>query len=116
MTTKQSQISYQSYSSSPCLDRLIARFGDCLEKLTAIDKLDLIAILALWQSADSDCVKDENPPILLNEYLAADQDLQSATSYELDEALEILGNCSDADCLALLVTLSCQLRDGVFAE
>jgi len=53
MATKESQISYQSEAGSKCLDNLVARFGDRLEKLTAIDKLDLLAILSFWQSADT---------------------------------------------------------------
>jgi hypothetical protein len=116
MPTKQSQITYQSYASSECLDRLIARFGDCLEKLTAIDKLDLIAIFGFWQSADTGRSEAGMPPISLSDYLAVNQTLQSGTTLDLDEALEILGDCSDADALTLLVTLPCQLRDGVFAE
>jgi hypothetical protein len=116
MPTKQSQITYQSYASSECLDRLIARFGDCLEKLTAIDKLDLIAIFGFWQSADTGRAEAGMPPIALSDFLARNKPIQDATTLDVDEALEILSDCSDADALTLLVTLPCQLRDGVFAE
>jgi hypothetical protein len=116
MTTKQSQITYQSYASSHCLDSLIARFGDCLEKLTAIDKLDLISILALWQSADTGRAEAGITSISLSDYLTRNKPIQDATTLGVDEALGILSDCSDADALTLLVTLPCQLRDGVFAE
>ncbi len=116
MPTKESQISYQSYSASPCLDRLIVRFGDRLESLTAIDKLDLIAIFGFWQSCDTEHSQNELPPIGLTEYLGLNHELQVGTSRQLDEALEILDGCSDADALTLLVSLVCQLRDGCYAE
>jgi hypothetical protein len=116
MATKESQITYQSYASSECLDRLIEKFGDRLESLTAIDKLDLIAIFGFWQSCDTEQSQSELPPIGLTEYLGLNHELQVGTSRQLDEALEILDGCSDADALTLLVTLPCQLRDGVFAE
>ena len=44
MATKESLITYQAHSASECLDRLIARFGDRLGKLTAVDKLDLLGV------------------------------------------------------------------------
>ncbi|WP_156518884.1 hypothetical protein [Phormidesmis priestleyi] len=44
MATKESLITYQAHSASECLDRLIARFGDRLGKLTAVDKLDQIGV------------------------------------------------------------------------
>jgi hypothetical protein len=120
MPTKQSQITYQSSASSKYLDRLIARFGDCLEELTAIDKLDLIAILGFWQSAKMARSEAGMPPISLSKFLAermaVSQNLQSATTLDVDEALEILGDCSDDDALTLLVSLPCQLRDGVWCS
>ena len=116
MPTQQSLITYQAYSSSPCLNNLIGQFGDYLEALTAVDKLDLIGILAFWQSADTEHQQSEQPSIRLDEYLGIHHELQVATSRELDEALKILTDCSDGDAMTLLVTLPCQLRDGVFAE
>jgi hypothetical protein len=116
MPTQQSLITYQAYASSDCLDRLVERFGDSLEGLTAIDKLDLIGSLAFWQSADTEHQHTDQPSIRLGEYLGIHHELQIATSRELDEALEILADCSDGDAMTLLVTLPCQLRDGVYAE
>ncbi len=74
MPTQQSLITYQAYASSDCLDRLVERFGDYLEGLSAIDKLDLIGSLAFWQSADTDHQQTEQPAIRLGEYLGMNHD------------------------------------------
>ena len=116
MSMKESQISYQTYSSSQCLDRLIAQFGDCLESLNAVDKLDLIGILSFWQSCDTTYTENNLQNIGLSEFLEMEDSLKLGTSFKLDQALDILADCSDADALTLLVSLACQLRDGVFAE
>ena len=117
MTTRESKITYQSPCSSRCLDNLIERFGDNLERLSAIDKLDLLAILSLWQSADTSRLEANIEPISLGEYLDVSPGLQIATSAELDEALRFLwlANCSEGDALTLMVAIPCQLRDGVYA-
>lgn len=114
MPTKESQISYQSYSASPCLDRLIVRFGDHLERLTAIDKLELIAILASWQSVDTVAQNNDEPSVSLlsfRELSINDRDY----SRNVNDFLDLIHSCSDADALTLLVSLPCQLRDEVYA-
>ena len=116
MPTKESLIPYQAHTASDCLDRLIAQFGDRLERLSAIDKLDLIGILAFWQSTDTEHQAHEMPEIGLGDYLGCNDELQAATSRDLDEALKILSDCSEDDAMTLMVTIPCQLRDGVFAE
>jgi hypothetical protein len=116
MPTQQSQVSYQASTFTHCIERMIARFGDCLEKLTAIDKLDLIGILSFWQSCDTTYTENNLQSIGLAEYLEMEDSLKLGTSSKLDQALEILADCSDEDALTLLVSLSCQLRDGVYGE
>jgi len=118
MATKESQISYQAHTSSECLDRVIARFGDRLTELTAIDKLDLLAILSLWQSADTSRMEANSEPISLGEYLDISPGLQVATSQNLDEALRLLwlADCSEGDAMTLMVAIACQLRDGVYVS
>ncbi len=116
MPTKESLITYQASQFTPCLSRLVNEFGDRLEKLTAIDKLDIIGTLSFWQSTDSDHAQSELPPIGLSEYLGMNSDLQLCTSRKLDEALVILQDLTDQDTLDLLVALVCQLRDGSYAE
>jgi len=115
MPTKESQISYQAHVASDCLDRVIARFGDRLGKLTAVDKLDLLGILAFWQSADTEHLEANLPTISLAKYLGLNDELQISTSRDLDEALEILANCSEGDAIALMVAVPSQLRDGCYS-
>ena len=115
MATKESQISYQAHSASECLDLVIARFGDRLTRLTAIDKLDLLAILAFWQSADTQRLEAEMKPISLGEYLGLNSELQTATSESLDDVLTLLADCSEGDAMALMVAIPQQLRDGCYS-
>ena len=115
MATKESQITYQAPVASECLDRVIARFGDRLGKLTAVDKLDLLGILAFWQSADTQHQEAEMEPIRLGEYLDLNRDLQLATSHNLDEALTLLADCSEGDAMTLMVAIPQQLRDGCYS-
>jgi len=115
MATKESQITYQAHVASECLDRVIARFGDRLGKLTAVDKLDLLGILAFWQSADTQHQEAEMEPIRLGEYLDLNRDLQLATSHNLDEALTLLADCSEGDAMTLMVAIPQQLRDGCYS-
>ena len=115
MATKESQITYQAHVASECLDRVIARFGDRLEKLTAIDKLDLLGILSFWQSADTQRMEAEMEPICLEEYLGLNHELQRTTSQNLDDVLTLLADCSEGDAMTLMVAIPQQLRDGVYA-
>ncbi|MCY7275789.1 MAG: hypothetical protein LH702_19145 [Phormidesmis sp. CAN_BIN44] len=114
MSTRESLITYQSYASSECLDRLIQTFGDTLESLTAVDKFELIAILGFWQACDTDAQLADMPGCRLHDYLGINSELQVKTSRQLDEALMVLADCTDEDALTLLVTLPCQLRDGIY--
>ena len=115
MPQKESQISYQASIYTVCLDQVVARFGDRLGKLTAIDKLDLLAILAFWQSADTQRLEAEMKPISLGDYLGRNTELQTATSQKLDDVLTLLADCSEGDAMTLMVAIPCQLRDGCYS-
>ena len=115
MATKESQISYQAHTSSECLDRVIARFGDRLTKLTAIDKLDLLGILSFWQSADTSRMEAQMEPISLEEYLGLNHELQHTTSQNLDDVLTLLADCSEGDAMTLMIAIPQQLRDGCYS-
>ena len=115
MPTKGSQITYQAHVASECLDRVIAGFGDRLTKLTAIDKLDLLAIICLWQSADTEDQAQGGVGLGLGEYLDLNRELQTETSQNLDDVLTLLANCSDGDAMTLMVAIPQQLRDGCYS-
>ena len=115
MPQKESQITYQASIYTVCLDRVVARFGDNLGRLTAIDKLDLLGILAFWQSADTQRLESEMKPISLGDYLGRNTELQTATSQKLDDVLTLLADCSEGDAMTLMVAIPQQLRDGCYS-
>ena len=111
----QTSIRYQASIYTVCLDKVVARFGDNLGRLTAIDKLDLLGILAFWQSADTQRLEAEMKPISLGDYLGRNTELQTATSESLDDVLILLADCSEGDAMTLLVAIPQQLRDGCYS-
>jgi len=115
MPQKEAQITFQASTYSICLDLLVARFGDSLGRLTAIDKLDLLAILSLWQSADTSRLETQMEPISLGQYLGLNSELQVATSQNLDDVLTLLADCSEGDAMTLMVAIPQQLRDGCYS-
>ena len=110
MITKQSRISYQAATFTICLDQLVARFGDTLNNLTTVDKLDLLAILAFWQSTDTRNLESDSQLISLGEYLSLCPELQDATSADVDEALRLLSDCSEGDSMTLMAAIIHQLN------
>ena len=111
MFTQESQITFQAATFTICLDQLVARFGDRLEKLTTIDKLDLLAILAFWQSTDTRNLEVDSQQISLKEYLDLEPGLQDSTSADLDNVLTLLADCSEGDSMTLMKTIVSQLND-----
>jgi len=111
MTTQESQITHAAISYTICLDLLVARFGDTLNNFTIVEKLDLLAILAFWQSSNACNLEFDSKPNSLREYLNLCQWLQDSTSQDVDEALHILGDCSENDSLTLMKVIVNQLND-----
>ena len=111
MTTQENQISHQATTFTSCLDKLVARFGDTLNNFTNVEKLDLLAILAFWQSTDTRNLEVDSQQISLKEYLDLEPGLQDATSQDVDQALEILADCSEGDSMTLMIVLVNQLND-----
>ena len=109
MFTEESQITFQAITFSICLDRLVAKFGDRLEKLTTIDKLDLLNVLASWQSVDTHNLERDLELISLGEYLNFCHWLHDSISSDTDDALKILADCSANDAMTLMVTIPQQL-------
>ena len=107
MTNTQCQISHQAITFTSCLDKLVARFGDTLNNFTNVEKLDLLAILAFWQSSNA-C---NSELISLGDYLNLCTGLQDDTSQDVDQALQILADCSENDSMTLMIVLVNQLND-----
>lgn len=117
MDTTDSLIAYQFTATSACIEFLTQEFGSQLEKLTAVDKLDLLGILAFWQSSDTQALRSGSAPVTLAKFLGLNDDLLLANdSGDLDRALEILSfDCSERDALTLIVSISNQLRQGLYS-
>ena len=97
------------------LNGLCQAFGSYLERLTAVEKFDLIALLALWQSHDTEIQAEGNDPITLEDYLDVADGLFQGYSQNVDCALKILLNATEGDAIALLQSMSSQLSSRVFA-
>ena len=112
MTTQEaSQITHQAVTYTICLDQLVARFGDTLNNFTIVEKLDLLAILAFWQSSNACNLEFDSKPNSLREYLNLEPGLQDATSQDVDQALQILADCSENDSLTLMKVIVNQVID-----
>ena len=111
MTTQENQISHQATTFTIPLDRLVARFGDTLNNFTNVEKLDLLAILAFWQSSNACRLEFDTEQNTLGEYLNLCHWLQDSTSQDVDEALHILADCSQNDSLTLMRVIINQLHD-----
>ena len=104
MATKYDSVTY--YASSGCLTSLTEHYGDCLEHLTAQDKLALLATLAGFLADDSE------------EYglHAASEDCGLRVSNEFYVALAILEPVTPNDALSLQIAITNQLKDHVYAQ
>ena len=111
MTIKESQISNQAKTFTATLDRLIARFGDTLNNLTKIDKIDLLRIVIFWQGADLRNLEYGLEPISLGEFLTLNPSVQNNTSQDVNQALKILVDCTESDALAIMTAIVHQLND-----
>ena len=110
MITKESLISNQA-KITVTLDRLVARFGNTLNNLTTIDKLDLIAILAFWQGANPRNLEYDLEVITLGDFLNLRSSFQADTSQDVNQALKILADCSESDAMAVITAIVHQLND-----
>ena len=111
MFTQESQITHQAVTYTICLDQLVARFGDTLNSLTVVEKLDLLAILAFWQSSNACRLEFDTEQNTLGEYLNLCHWLQDSTSQDVDEALLILADCDQNDSLTLMKVIINQVID-----
>ena len=111
LTQEELQITHQAVTYTIALDLIVARFGDTLNNLTVVEKLDLLAILAFWQSSNACNLEFDSKPNSLREYLNLEPALQDCTSQDVDQALQILADCSENDSLTLMKVIVNQLHD-----
>ena len=105
---KSASVSYNASTRDEAVDRLVERYGDCLQEIDPIDKLNLLAILSTWQALDT---MGQNDP---EEYETCTMtEAAGAHPVEISDALEEvltdLENISDEAAFHLMVAISNQL-------
>ena len=107
------QIGYQSLAATAPIKNLIAEYGNCLELLSAAEKLHLLSVLALWQGKDTE-LSDESA---LNRVYTLEE---AITDYPFElwgdvlGALECLEGIEVDQVLALMVAITNQIRAGIY--
>ena len=115
MPQKADLISYNASRMTAPLKQLIADYGDCLELLSACEKLHLLSVLAFWQGLDTELQEttEDNEVYTLAEAI---EDYAADLPGDALAALKSLEGLTDQACLDLIVAISNQLRDGVFQQ
>ena len=121
MAELQCSIRYQSSTMTAPLRQLIVDYGDCLELLSACEKLHLLAVLALWQGRDtelSEDPEDQDSMGVAETYELAEsiEDYPSELSGDTLQALKCLEGIEVDQILDLMVAISNQIRDGVYQQ
>ena len=121
MPQKTDLISYQASKMTAPLRELIADYGDCLELLSATEKLHLLEVLAMWQGRDTELSEDPEHQDSLGiaesyELAEAIEDYPCEFSGDTLQALKSLEGIEVDQILDLIVAISNQIRDGVFQE
>ena len=116
-SNKTDLISYQASKMTSPLKQLISDYGDCLELLSAHEKLHLLAILALWQGLDTE-LTEESDEIGCEAYGLANaiEDYPPELSGDTLQALKCLEGVEADQVCDLMVAIASQLRDGVFQQ
>ena len=114
MPQKYDSIFYQSSTVTPPLQQIAEDYGDNLERLSAIGKLHLLAVLTFWQAVDTEfeqTTADETYSLA-----EAIEDYAADLPEDALAALKSLEGLTDQACLDLMVAIANQLRDGVFQQ
>jgi len=120
MPQKTDLISYQASTMTAPLKQLIDHYGDCLELLSAHEKLHLLAILAFWQALDTELSEksDDSDSLGCEAYRLADaiEDYPAEISGDTLAALKCLEGIEVDEVVDLMVAIASQIRDGVFQQ
>lgn len=107
------QIGYQALAVTAPIERLIAEYGNCLELLSAAEKLHLLSILALWQGKDTE-LSDESGHDQMYTLAEAIADYPFELWGDVLGALECLEGIEVDQVLALMVAITNQIRSGIY--
>ena len=116
MSQAQCSISFQTSTATSPIKRLIADYGNCLELLSAAEKLHLLSILALWQGKDTELSDDSGDSVEAYTLENAIDDYPLELWGDILGALECLERIEVDQVLDLMVAISNQIRDGVYQK
>ena len=91
-----------------------ADWGECLEELTAVEKLHLMAILSFWQAMDTEQQSFNGVECTLTEAIAAYP--VRIVSEDVHGILRQLDRDVAETTFDLMVAVANQIKHGVFAE
>jgi len=113
MAELQCSIRYQSSTMTAPLRQLIVDYGDCLELLSACEKLHLLSVLAFWQAVDTELQEttEANENYTLAEAI---EDYAADLPGDVLASLKCLESVEVGAVLDLIVAISNQLREGVY--
>lgn len=105
----RTDVGYYGIGSDHPAYRLTTIWGDRLERLTANDKLGIIATLSLWLSIDDDNDQHWDIPAIANTHLFPE-------STDFIRAIQVIKDIDSDGALALMSALLEQLRERIYAE
>jgi len=115
MAEQQCSIRYQASTMTAPLRRFIVDYGDCLELLSAAEKLHLLSVLTLWQGVDTELQEttEANETYTLAEAI---DDYAADLPGDVLAALKCLEGIEVGSVLDLIVAITNQLREGVYQQ
>lgn len=112
MTTKHSLISY--YTSSDSLNQLVAKYGDRLEQLDVVSKLQVVGVLITWQAYDTELAEQgEDAPEQPYTLAEAIEDYPIDISASALTALQLLSGIAPEDVIKSTIAISHQLLEAI---
>lgn len=111
---KQDLVTYNSSQKSAQLEKLVETYGDCLERLSASEKLHLLGVLTAWQALDTELQEVEGKHIYTLPEALEDY------NYDIPDssfnAIGLLKGIADESAFDLMVAIANQLKDGIYRQ
>ena len=110
---KECSIFYNASMESDTERTIAADWGECLEEVTAIDKLHLLSILAYWQGLDTQQQMANGAEFTLTE---AFDEYPIRVSEGVHDILRELDSDDATATIDIMAAIANQIKHGVYAE